>query len=140
MEEIKNRLKKIRQELRMNQSQFSQRLGITQSTYSGIESGREPLTERNMKLICLEFRVNMDWLQYGGDGPIFENQELSFQEKELLDLYEKLIPENQGEILRYITERLELQELRAAQAQGKKDDGKGETPGIGPQPKDGQIA
>jgi hypothetical protein len=119
---------------------------------SGIENGNEILSDRNIKLICLEFGADLEWLQHGGDGPIFKNQELTSNERELLDIYDKLIPETQKEIREYANEKLELQGLREkaggeAQKQAPGGTGKpseapqeGETPGIGPIPrKDGDT-
>ena len=113
MEKIRDRLKRVRNELGIKQGEFAARIGLKQGSYSDIENGKEILTDRNMKLICLEFGVNMDWLQHGGDGPVLKNQGLAPDERELLDLYEKLIPENRKEVRDYTKERLELQELRA---------------------------
>jgi transcriptional regulator with XRE-family HTH domain len=70
MEGIKERLKKIRGETGLNQTEFSKRIKINQSTYSGIETGRESLTARNRRLICLEFGIEETWL-LTGQGPMF---------------------------------------------------------------------
>jgi transcriptional regulator with XRE-family HTH domain len=113
MEKTGDRLKRIRKELGIKQGDFAARIGLKQGSYSDIENEKEILTDRNMKLICLEFGVNMDWLRHGGDGPAFKNQELAPDERELLDLYEKLVPENRKEVRDYTQEKLELQEFRA---------------------------
>ena len=110
---IGDRLRKIREELGLKQGEFSERIGLKQGSYSDMENEKKPLLHRNIKLICLEFGVNIDWLQNGGDGPIFKRQELTPEEKELVELYAKLVPETQKEILAYAHEKLELQELRA---------------------------
>jgi transcriptional regulator with XRE-family HTH domain len=111
MVRIGERVKHIRKSKGLNQDEFAKQIEISQSMLSGIESGREILTDRNVKLICLEFGVNMEWLK-NGDGPIFNNLELTANEKELLEIYDKLIPETQKEIRDYAREKLELQKLR----------------------------
>jgi transcriptional regulator with XRE-family HTH domain len=112
METIGERLKRLRKELKLRQGEFARRIDLSQSMLSGIENGNEILSDRNMKLICLEFGVNLEWLQHGGDGPIFKSQELTSDEKELLETYDKLISETQKEVRDYANEKLELQELR----------------------------
>jgi transcriptional regulator with XRE-family HTH domain len=112
METIGDRLRRLRKELKLKQGEFAQGIGLKQGTYSEIENDKEILTSRNMKLICLEFGVNLEWLQYGGDGSIFKSQELTSDEKELLETYDKLIPETQKEVREYANEKLELQGLR----------------------------
>jgi transcriptional regulator with XRE-family HTH domain len=112
MEEIGKRLKRLRNEIGLKQGEFAKRIEISQGMLSGIENGNEVLSDRNMKLICLEFGVNLDWLQHGGNLPTFKNQELMADERELLEIYDKLIPENKNEIFDYIKDKLELQELR----------------------------
>ena len=109
MKGIGARLRQIRKELGINQGEFSKRIEIAQGTYSAIENEKEILTPRNIKLICLEFGVNMDWLQNGGAGPIFRKLEYTPAEKELLDLFDKLDPDYQKQVQDYANERLALQ-------------------------------
>jgi len=111
MEGIKGRLVQVRKELRLKQGEFAEKIGLKQGTYSDIENEKEPLTARNARLICLEFGVNEDWLN-DGKGPMFKTQKLPPDARELLEIYDKLIPETQKEVRDYANEKLELQELR----------------------------
>jgi transcriptional regulator with XRE-family HTH domain len=108
MKEIGKRIRQIRQSLELNQGDFSKRIEISQSMLSGIESGRETITDRNIKLICLEFGVNEDWLSTG-NGEMFRLMELAPDEKDLLAIYEKLESEGRKQVRDYAAERLELQ-------------------------------
>jgi hypothetical protein len=86
--------------------------------------GKSKLTESNIKLICLTFSVREDWLREGKgemfnppspeppEPVIIDGRKLEADEKELLDTYDKLIPETQKDIRDYANEKLELQELR----------------------------
>jgi transcriptional regulator with XRE-family HTH domain len=111
METIGDRLRTLRKELGLNQGEFAQGIGLKQGSYSEIENGKEKLTQKNMEFISLKYAVNMDWLQKG-NGPMFRSIELSPAERELLEIYDKLIPETQKEVRDYAHEKLELQELR----------------------------
>jgi len=111
MEEARDRLRIIRRELKLNQGEFAGRIKISQSMLSGIEIGRETLTDRNIRLISLEFGVNEYWLRNGGPGPIFKEPPLLTPEEEkLLAVYEKLEPDRQEEVQKYAEERFYLQD------------------------------
>jgi len=113
MTEIGDRLKEIRLKTGLKQGEFANQINISQGLLSGIENGNEALSDRNMKLICHEFGVNEDWLRNGGAGPMFRSLELTSGQKELLNIYDDLIPPTQKEVLNYAKEKLELQNHRA---------------------------
>ena len=60
-------VKQLRKELKLNQSDFGKRLGVTPAAISKIETGERKLTVQMAKSICNEFNVNPDWL-YNGTG------------------------------------------------------------------------
>lgn len=69
------RLKYIRKELlKLTQNEFGNKIGIKGSTISDIEKGRRVLTKRNLKSICENFNINMDWL-LTGNGDILKSTE-----------------------------------------------------------------
>ena len=70
MDNIKNRIKKLRKILKLNQTEFGQKLGLSQKAIANIETGATSLTERNFNAICKTFSVNPEWLRYGV-GEIF---------------------------------------------------------------------
>lgn len=77
------RLKELRKKLNIKQGELAEKISTTQGHISDIENGRKSLTDRTIKLICLEDwngkTVNEDWLRYGtGDifVPLTEQQEL----------------------------------------------------------------
>jgi transcriptional regulator with XRE-family HTH domain len=124
METIGIRLKKIREKENLNQRDFAKRIGISQGMLSGIEKGTEKFSTRTQKIVCLEFGIEQKWL-LDGQGPMFippkpspevihgpGERELTPDERELIDIYDKLIPETQKEVRDYASEKLELQELR----------------------------
>lgn len=70
-----DRLKILRKELHLKQGDFANKISTTQGHISDIENGRKNLSERTIKLICLENwegkTVNEEWLRTG-EGEIFE--------------------------------------------------------------------
>ena len=73
MDEIRYRLKLLRENLSLTQKELSQILMIKQASYSAIETGRRELTDRNISLLCNIFHVNPTWLREG-IGEMFLNQ------------------------------------------------------------------
>lgn len=73
MDEIRHRLKLLREHLSLTQKELSQVLMIKQASYSAIETGRRELTDRNISLLCNIFHVNSTWLKEG-IGEMFLSQ------------------------------------------------------------------
>lgn len=69
---MNKRLKELRSKLGLSQATFAERIGIKQTSYSDIETGRRELTERNLNLICREFNVDENWLRTGEGDNIFK--------------------------------------------------------------------
>lgn len=67
---MNKRLKELRSKLGLSQAVFAEKIGIKQTSYSDIETGRRELTERNLNLICKEFNVDENWLR-NGEGSMF---------------------------------------------------------------------
>lgn len=86
--ETKDRIKKIRRELDLTQSEFAAQIGATQNTLTGYETGRRNPSASVINNICKTFNVNEEWLR-NGDGEMFiqrtEEQEIADIVYELLD-------------------------------------------------------
>lgn len=89
------RLKDIRKLLGYTQTEFAKHLGITQTAYSMIENGIRPLADKYIRLICITFNVSEHYLSTG-EGPAFV---ASPYEKELVCIFNKLLPETQEYLL-----------------------------------------
>lgn len=72
---INERIQHFRKDiLDMNQTDFADKLGMKQTSVSGIERGSVAVTDRTIKTICLIFNVNENWLRTG-EGPIYNEGE-----------------------------------------------------------------
>lgn len=67
---MNERFKEIRKALELSQEKFGERLGVTKTAISKIESGTNNPTDTIIKLLCNEYNVNEEWL-LNGDGEMF---------------------------------------------------------------------
>lgn len=63
--DIKERLKKIRNNLHLTQQEFADKLGIKRNTVATYETGKSNPSDSAVVLICREFNVNEEWLRTG---------------------------------------------------------------------------
>ena len=92
---MKERIRAVRKALKLNQGEFAERLGMQGAALSMIEVGDNPLTEKNIKLVCMTFNVNENWLRTGR-GEMFA---ASPYEREFFEIYGNLLPETQKALL-----------------------------------------
>lgn len=71
--DILDRLKQLRKEVSPNQTAFGKRIGMSQGGYAQVERGDRPFNERLIKLVCLEYSVNEDWLRTGNGEMFVDN-------------------------------------------------------------------
>ena len=74
------RVKQARKSLGLTMEKFGERLGVTKTAISLIESGKNNLTDANIKAICREFNVDYIWLTTG-EGEMFVDSDDDFIEK-----------------------------------------------------------
>ena len=68
LEEIKDRIKKLRRQLDMTQDDFSKKLGLARNSIASYETGRREPTNALVVSICREFGINEIWLRTGEGG------------------------------------------------------------------------
>lgn len=62
---MKDRIKKVRADNKLSMEKFGEKIGITRSSVSRIESGENNPSEQTLRLICKEFGVSYLWLTEG---------------------------------------------------------------------------
>ena len=105
---MKERLIEIRKYFDMSQREFCHRLGMTQSTYAPLETGKREIRDAYVKLICKAYEVNEDWFK-NGIGEMFigePNKELD----ELLNVYDNLTPSLKTFLLKQAKDLKDLQQ------------------------------
>jgi transcriptional regulator with XRE-family HTH domain len=115
---IENRIVLLRKTLNLNQTEFANKLSITQTTVSGWDTGKSKITEQNIKLISLTFKVNEEWL-CNGIGEMFISADSSCDMA--MEIFRKLSPQGKKaaiELLRSLltTEQLLGREILSLQA------------------------
>lgn len=78
------RVRMLRKALGLNQVEFAKSLGINQSSYSLIESGRIQMADRYIKTICALYSADENWI-LTGEGEMFTKEP-----EELSQIYKKL--------------------------------------------------
>lgn len=68
---MNERIRLLRKELGLNQSDFGNKIGVKQGTVAGYESGVRTPLDAVVSSICREFDVNEEWLRTG-EGEMFE--------------------------------------------------------------------
>ncbi len=61
---MNQRIKQLREYLKLSQEKFGEMIGLSQRAISGLEQGKN-VSDRNIKDICRVFNVNPDWLRDG---------------------------------------------------------------------------
>lgn len=109
---MNERIRELRRRLKLNQTEFGARIGLTQKPVSEMEQGGN-VTERNFNAICQTFNVNPEWLR-DGVGEIFietretmiqdvaKEFELTEEETALVRTFLELTPEQRAGVMAFI--------------------------------------
>mgnify|MGYP000895140789 CR=1 FL=1 len=65
------RIKELRKRLNLTQEEFGERIQVKRSTIATYEVGRNEPIDGVIKLICIVYNVNEDWLR-NGNGKMFK--------------------------------------------------------------------
>ena len=105
---VSQRIKQVREALRLTQIQFSQVISVSSGYLACVEVEKRKVNDRFIKLICAAFNVNELWLR-SGEGEIF-NKEPDQEFTRLVSLFRELNPTFQEYILKQIDLLLEIQD------------------------------
>lgn len=108
---MKDRIKQIRKDLKMNQSEFGAEIGATQKMITTYETGVVIPDKSIRLLICEKFNVNEAWLETGEGIPYKEGLIPSLvhalqQMPDVLMLLEQKLPNLSDETLHKMNEAL----------------------------------
>lgn len=112
---MNERIKELRKTLSLTMEELGEKLGVTRSAISNIESGKRGITEQMVLAICREFEVNENWLRNGA-GEMFQpvpknglemltkEHDLNQFEYLVLEEYLNLPDESRKAVLDFVTE------------------------------------
>lgn len=107
-----NKIKTVREALKLSQRAFGEKLGVSRDVISNIEYGRVQPKEPLLRLICQLYKVNEHWLETG-EGEMFNScPEETRKLDEALNIFKSLQPEFQDYALEQIKKLAELQEKK----------------------------
>jgi transcriptional regulator with XRE-family HTH domain len=76
------RLKKIREELRMNQQDFADKIGLTKSAISAVENDKSNLSQTILSRMILDLNINANYILAGIGSPFLTKQDKDDEIKE----------------------------------------------------------
>ena len=96
---IGERLKLIRKESGLNQTEFGARINLSQTTIGLYESNNRAITDRALSQICSAFNINETWLKTGegemrrATSPLFlRDSSLDATDREIIESYIHMTP------------------------------------------------
>ena len=114
---MKDRIRQLRKELGLNQTEFGERIGVKQTTIAGYETGAKNPMESVVVSICREFSVNEEWLRNGTGEMFAEAKENSIVAKAtmllgekdplfeaFIDTYSRLTPKNREILQQFMSD------------------------------------
>ena len=113
MADMRERLIELRKFFQMSQKEFGERVGMSQSTYSPLENGRE-IRDAYVKLICQAYHVSEDWLRHGIPPMLSDDRDRELDE--LMSLYDRLPPVLQKFLLKQARDLRDLHEEQSSRA------------------------
>lgn len=106
---MSNRIKAVREVLKLSQREFGEKLGVSRDVISNLESERVQLKELLFHHICQIYNVNPHWLKTG-EGEMFNNTPNDIAKiQEALNIFKSLRPEFQDYALEQIKNLVKLQ-------------------------------
>ena len=80
---INSRIKELRKDMGLNQSEFGNKIGLKHGAVSKMEQDGNRVIDQNIKLICDVFGINEQWLRFGEGQRNRENSEAVLRQLEL---------------------------------------------------------
>ena len=108
---VRDRIKILRDALKLSQKDFGKRIYVSQSLLTEIESGNRKVNDRTIQLIVSEYNVNKDWL-LSGKGDMFSAPPPDMKKEKLLQIFEELDSMLQDYLLLQSKELLRIQKKK----------------------------
>jgi len=107
---VVERIKTVREALRLSQREFGEKLGVSRDVISNIEYGRVQPKKLLLQHLCQMYKVNEHWLETGEGAMFDESSAVEEKLREALAIFQSLRPEFQDYALEQIRKLAELQD------------------------------
>jgi transcriptional regulator with XRE-family HTH domain len=87
--QVRERIRKVRETLKVSQREFAKRIFISQTLLGDIELGSRNVNDRTIQLVVTEFKVSKEWL-LTGKGDMFTAPPPDIQLEKLVDTFKQL--------------------------------------------------
>lgn len=115
---MNERLLALRKYLHRTQNDFGAALGVSRDVIASLESGRVPIKDAFIKLVCNTYRVNEEWLRTGTGSMLddskpsilarlSEEKQLTPREQAIVSAFIDLPPQDRAAIMRYMDSLVE---------------------------------
>ncbi len=116
---INAQIRKLRKALKLNQTEFGERIGLKSGAIGKMEKDGGTVIEQNIKLICEKFNVRREWLTEGAGEMLQETEdflfasfaqryELSMDDQTLARYLLRLTSEERQLVVKHILEMADL--------------------------------
>lgn len=105
---MNTRIRAVRKALKLSQSDFGGRLGVSRFVIANLECSRVAPKEPFISLLCKEYKVNRSWMDTG-DGDMFQKDHPRDRLSEAIEIFKGLRPELQDYALKQIRGLADLQ-------------------------------
>lgn len=108
---LQDRIRKIRKDAKLTQSEFGKRIGMAAGTVTNLETGANKPSAGRLYLIAEKFNVNPDWL-INGRGEQYRSQMVDddvrgqIEREHIRKLFYELSPKTQEIVLEVLREEL----------------------------------
>ena len=106
---INERLKAVREYLKLSQRDFSKGICIKQSSYARIEQGKTRVTERVIELSCINYKVSKSYLK-DGKGKMFTGSPPDVKLEQFKQIFNELNSSFQDFLINQAKEMLKVQQ------------------------------
>jgi len=117
---IQDRLVAVREALEITQRDFCKGIYVSQSYYAQIESGKRPVNDRIIALICSQYGVSKEYL-LTGKGKMFSENLAELQLQHLLEIFNELEPPFRDYVILQVKQLVEAVKKQKGRPSTRKD-------------------
>lgn len=107
---MSNRIKAVREALKLSQREFGEKLGVSRDVISNIEYNRVQPKELLIRHMCELYNINKLWLETGKGEMFIDNPNETGKLEEAVKIFKSLRPDFQDYALEQIRKLAELQD------------------------------